>query len=169
MLSAKVQAQNHPYQHKALLQFLLVLLDLFLKFRASFYFTQPRDIAVVEILLIVKQLPQEVGTFYRTADIFTPLIKYQHSEEPMGTMMFWLPILFAQLRGISFFPSLVFVAWGWKHYVPPGAVDTCFPEEQYYLYFQYFVIYCSQYKHLRESLQCPTLNISLQLFREKEH
>lgn len=122
MLSAKVQAQNHPYQHKALLQFLLVLLDLFLNFRASFYFMQPRDIAVVEILLMVKQLPQEVGTFYKTADIFTPLIKYQHSKEPMGTIKFWLPILFAQLRGIS----LSFLHW----FLLLGVGNIMFPQEQ---------------------------------------
>jgi len=49
----------------------------------------------------------------------------------MGAMKFWLPILFAQLRGIS--PSLLFVAWDWQCYAPTGAADKYFPEEQYYL------------------------------------
>lgn len=71
---------------------------------------------------MVKQFPQEVGTFYKTADIFTLLIKYQHSEEPMGTMKFWLPILFAQLGGIS----LSFLHW----FLLLGVGNIMFPQEQ---------------------------------------
>lgn len=114
---------------------------------------------------MLKPLPQKAGNFQKVADIFTPLIKQQHSEEPMGVMKFWLPILFAQLTGISlsllFF--FLFFLQDWQCYSPTGAVDAYFAEEQYYLLFQYIVIYLTKHKYVGKCLQCPALHESFQV------
>lgn len=82
-------------------------------------------------MLVVKPLPRKVGNFVKVAGVFSLLIKYQHSEKPMGAMKIWLPVLFAQLRGIS--SSLLFIACDWQCCAPTRAVDSYFSEEQYYL------------------------------------